>query len=270
MSDPLPKFDEPPVIETVLGVQFSRLPGFSTAHAGWFWKSYLKAPERWPKVVDAARLEDQTERFGEGEVWVRQVFRLAASGAPHRTQIIRADDERMIQIQDSRFILNWRKQSHNYPSYDVLVPEFRESFATFSRFVQDAGFGSLELNQWEVTYLNHVPKGDMWESPRDWSKIFPGLYAPPAVGDEVRFETLGNEWRYMLKPQVARLYIELKHHRNPTSEEVMTLQLTARGRVAPAEGATWEAGFDLGHEAIVRSFAAITSADAHKRWKRRV
>src|SRR3989304_8583091 len=158
MADPLPKFDAPPVIETVLGVQFSRLPGFSTAHAGWFWKSYLKGPERWPKVVDAARLEDQTERFGE-EVWVRPVVRLTASGAAQRTQIIRADDERMIQIQDSRFILNWRKQSHDYPSYDVLVPEFRESFASFSRFVQDAGFGSLDLNQWEVTYLNHVPKG---------------------------------------------------------------------------------------------------------------
>jgi hypothetical protein len=90
------------------------------------------------------------------------------------------------------------------------------------------------------------------------------------VGDEVRFDTLGNEWRYVLKPQFARLYLELKHVRNQAGEEMMMLQLTARGRIAPAEGVTWEAGFDLGHEAIVRTFAAITSADAHKRWKRRV
>lgn len=268
MSDPLPKFDAPPVIETVLGVQFSRLPGFSTAHAGWFWKSYLDASERWPKVVEAARLEDQTERFDE-EVWGRPVVRLTAPGAAQRTQIIRADDERMMQIQDSRFILNWRKQSQGYPAYDVLVPEFRESFATFSRFVQDAGFGPLDPNQWEVTYLNHVPKGDMWDSPRDWPKILPGLYAPAAVGNEVRFETLSNEWRFMLKPQFARLYVDLKHVRNQSGEEMMMLQFTARGRIAPAEGFTWATGFDLGHEAIVRTFAAVTSVDAHKRWKRR-
>ncbi|OLB29539.1 MAG: hypothetical protein DMG41_37135 [Acidobacteria bacterium] len=37
-----PKFDAPPVVETVLSVQFSSLPGFATAHAGWFWKEYLE------------------------------------------------------------------------------------------------------------------------------------------------------------------------------------------------------------------------------------
>ena len=63
------KFQFPPVVETVLGVQFAGLPGYSTAHAGWFWKEYLEklneSPNRiWSKAVDAMRLEDQFERFG--------------------------------------------------------------------------------------------------------------------------------------------------------------------------------------------------------------
>ena len=40
-DEPLPKFDSPPVIETVLGVQFTPLANFTGALAGSFWKSRL-------------------------------------------------------------------------------------------------------------------------------------------------------------------------------------------------------------------------------------
>ena len=36
------KFGAPPVVETALSVQFNPLAGFTTAHAGWFWKDYVE------------------------------------------------------------------------------------------------------------------------------------------------------------------------------------------------------------------------------------
>src|SRR6266404_5886030 len=130
MAQSRPKFEAPPVVETVLSLQFASLPGYSTAHAGWFWKEYLEklaegSSLRWSQAVDAPRLEDQLERCGADDKWVvvPQVKLLPPSQS-QRTQIIRSDGERMIQVQDSRFVLNWKKQAGVYPSFEPLLHEF--------------------------------------------------------------------------------------------------------------------------------------------------
>jgi hypothetical protein len=46
------------------------------------------------------------------------------------------------------------------------------------------------------------------------------------------------------------------------------LTLTARGPIDSER--TWESGLNLGHEAIVCGFTAITSAEAHRHWARTV
>lgn len=47
----LPSFERPPVIETMLGVQFQPLPALRSAHLGAFWKTL---GEEWPVVLDAS------------------------------------------------------------------------------------------------------------------------------------------------------------------------------------------------------------------------
>src|SRR3982751_1568266 len=101
MSDPLPKFERPPVIEAVLGVQFERLVDFSAAHVGWFWKTRLS--DEFQTAKEAPRLEDQFERFGNDRVWAPMgglVFRPGAEA--DRIQIVNSRGDRMVQIQDSR------------------------------------------------------------------------------------------------------------------------------------------------------------------------
>ena len=70
-TDPLPDYNDPPVVETVLGVQFDRLPGFKNAHLGAFWKT-LNAAE-WPVVQDAPPLAPQFERFDKSVRWAKGV-----------------------------------------------------------------------------------------------------------------------------------------------------------------------------------------------------
>src|SRR2546429_152509 len=215
-----PKFDAPPVVETVLSVQFSSLPGFATAHAGWFWKEYLeKLTEdsrlKWTQAVDAVRLEDQFERFGSEDVWGPPFSLKAVQSQPNRTQLIRADGERMVQIQDTRFILNWKKQTGAYPSFKPLLEEFRVTLHAFESFAVEGGFGNLSYNQWEIVYVDHLNKGELWDSARDWSKIFPGLAMPPvqtdllATGDE----TMSADWRFSLANRRGRMYISLRQLR---------------------------------------------------------
>jgi uncharacterized protein (TIGR04255 family) len=269
----LPKFDSPPVVETALSVQFSPLAGFSTPMAGWFWKSYLarlQGGDAWNKVSETARLEDQLERFGPSEMmWGQFGIKMRPGGEPQRTQVIRADMERMIQVQDSRFILNWQKRSGGYPSFEVLSAEFRVIFPAFEEFVATAGLAPLEQNQWEITYINHIPKGDLWQTPRDWKNIIPCLTFPPARAELVA-ETLSSDWRFGMGGDRGRLYASVRHARiSPSAEEVMQLTLTARGPIDLQKGWTASQGFRMGHETIVRSFTEMTSTEAHGRWQRR-
>lgn len=265
----LPKFESPPVIETVLSAQFGRLRHYSNAHAGWFWKNYLGL--EWERVSEAPRIAEQYERFGEEKRWGISGSTVTLRGSPEaeRTQIYRSDNERMIQVQDSRFIYNWRKQKDSdYPSYAKLLPEYRDQFAHFARFVQDSENPPLDINQWEVTYVNHIPKGDLWESPADWPQLFPGLWVPANGVEQLELDTLNSEWSLLAGDSSGRLHISLKHVRVGAAEgpEILALQLTARG---PMTGeTTLEQGFDKGHRWIVLSFTAMTSELAHTHWGR--
>jgi uncharacterized protein (TIGR04255 family) len=267
VSDPLPKFDSPPVVETVLSAQFDPIPQFNEAHGGWFWKKCL--PPEWKRTAIAPRLEDQFERFGEAKLWGPESLLMIRAPGGERIQIFGSDDERMIQIQNTRFLYNWRKQSAAYPSYEKLHPEFMNCFQSFTQFVKQECSVELTVNQWEVTYVNHILKGDLWETPEDWTGIFP-WFAPPTIDTKPQPDDFQGEWSMRIGENLGRLHISLKHVRigSITGREALALQLTARGPLH--EGVDLEAGLNIGHECIVRSFTSMTDKSAHEYWKRRV
>jgi uncharacterized protein (TIGR04255 family) len=264
MTKALPEFDAPPVVETVLGGQFETLE-LSNALAGWYWKS--KLGDKWPTATDAVRLDDVFERFGDERIWTDPGPTIRFSQKPRsRLQIVREDGTRMVQVQDSRFVYNWKKSKESsYPTYQILLPEFKDQVGKFSDFVQSAEIGPVTFNQWEVIYVNRIPRGVLWKTLRDWSKIFPNFQFP--VDDSVPDSFVG-AWQLNLAGNRGRLHIELKHVKTEDGEELSHLQLTARGPVD--ENVDLYAGFDLGHETIVHTFANMTSELAHKHWKRKL
>jgi len=276
MASSRPKFEIPPVVETVLGVQFANLTGYTTAHAGWFWKEYLdKLNEpnlKWSMAQDAPRLEDQFERFGSEDTWAPMLsLKALPSSQSHRTQIFRSDGERLIQVQDSRFILNWKKQSGAYPSFGPLLEEFRTLLHAFQIFANEGGFGALAFNQWEVVYVDQLKKGELWESARDWSRIFPGLSMPQLKDTSLLVsgdEAVSADWRFSISERRGRMYITLRQAKVlPSNEEVLNITFLARGPVTATE--TWERGLELGHEVLNETFLSITSLEAQTRWRKR-
>lgn len=269
MADPLPKFDAPPVVETVLSVQFAPIANFTGAHAGWFWKSHLvNHPGDWRQVLEVQKLDEPIERFGAEEVWKGPGITFETMMPVSRFQFIRADEARMIQLQNTRFILNWKKAVDKYPSFGALLPEFVAAFECFRRFLRDAELGELALNQWEMTYVNLFDKGELWQTPRDISEIFSQIHIPEMYKSLAHPETILANWRYVLGDNQGRLHVSLANVRiPPENKESLRLQFVARGGIAPGEVSA-DKYFNFGHEAVVRSFAAITSEKAQKVWKR--
>jgi uncharacterized protein (TIGR04255 family) len=265
-QDDLPVFDNPPVIETVLGVQFAPIPGFTSGHYGWYWKNVLD--DSWVRALEAPPLTDQFETFGELSGWRLPLIQLSAGGMPGRLQFINAQDDRVIQIQNTRFIYNWRKRESSYPSFRKTYPEFTDKLGGFRGFLQTAELCDIAPNQWEVSYFNHVPKGELWETPDDWSNVFPSLFPTPRRSDLVRFESLSAEWHSEIPPERGRLHIAVQHGRPPEgTPDVLSLHLTARGLVRP-DDRDWglDSGLELGHRVLARMFASLASEAALKHW----
>ncbi|MBI3273185.1 MAG: TIGR04255 family protein [Planctomycetes bacterium] len=259
-------FENSPVVETALGVQFAALSGMTSGHMGWFWKRYLD--DSWTGARDAPELLDQFERFGDPRLAAGPLLQLIVSDQPRRLQISSAADDRVIQVQRSRFLYNWRRREQAYPRHEIARAEFIQHWAAFTRFVKEAKLGELAPNQWEVTYVNHLPQGGLWQSPGDWPRILPGLIGRTPGESGLRLESLASDWHMELEPRRGRLHASVKHGRT-SAGEVLVFQLTARGPVGGESSADLFEGIALGHRAIVRCFVNWTSAEAHQAWGRR-
>jgi uncharacterized protein (TIGR04255 family) len=269
---PDPDYENPPVVETVLGVQFDRLPGFKNAHLGAFWKT-LDA-KKWPSLVDAAPLQPQFERFSEAARWGAAGLQIRVTQDPTSRLQIKSDaGDRMIQIQNGRLHFNWLGQDGgDYPRYHKVREGFVWALRKFMGLLVQDEIGDFRPNQWEVTYVNHIPKGTVWSTPRDWG-FFRPLGSIPTIEDLVQGESFTGEWHFVIPDQRGRLHMQWQHclkteHEQETEEEFIRLTLTARGPLGP-DGDNLQLtldGLDLGRTTIVRVFRQSMGDDANEFW----
>lgn len=270
-SNDLPRFKNPPVVETVLGVQFSPLRALTNSHMGAYWAG-LKSD--WPDVKNAAPLGEQFEDFGErGPSWALASRQIQIAQNPtSRMVMTHRKEDRTIQVQNNRFLFNWTggHKNQQYPEYGEFVRSaFDEAFGGFQEFVAEEELGEIVPNQWEVTYVNHIPKGSVWNEPDEWASIFslsPALRIPSSA---VRLEGLQAEWHFEIMPQRGRLHVQMVSGRKKTDEEeeeLLVLKLTARGPIDSQSCPTLGEGLDIGHETIVCAFRDLASETALDYW----
>ena len=263
-----PTFASPPIVELVLGAQFSPLTKLTAGHFGLFWK---ELGNDWVESSDEPVLEDQFELF-ERPRWSTSAgiqVRLGPVRLPGRFLIGHRGKDRLIQVQGTRFHLNWRKRDGFYPSYKNLIAEFEETFALFEAFVVKSGLGKLALNQWELTYIDSFPRDEYWQTPADWSAFLPGLFGNlfPTDGLDLVLEHRGAEWSYEISPKRGRLHMAAHSGRwSDDPRDSLLLQTTARGPVGKGGAETLRVGLDLGHQVAVESFLRVVNQDIQARW----
>ena len=267
-----PFFDKAPVVERVLGVQFVPIVKFTNGHLGAFWQT-LDVTE-WPHVSDAPPVPQQFENFPFGQGVPHLAMFAVNVGFPGARLMIRnRAGDRIIQIQNGVFNYNWIGQGEgkSYPRYEKLQSEFFEVLERFRGFI--GGIGDWNPNQWEATYLNHIPKGTVWHSPEDWGAAFESYVSLPYRLPGSKLETFGGQWRYEIEPQRGRLYVDIQHaHKvdGNKTDEIIALRLTARGPIVPDKpGWNLADGLASGHRVIVDGFSKLASANAREFWKER-
>lgn len=190
-----------------------------------------------------------------------------------RTWFVQGEGAAIIQIQQDRFLHNWKKvePADAYPRYSTVMERFRESLSTLDEFVEEQDLGSIDPLQYEMTYVNHIPRDGPLAATAGIGTLFPDFTWRTTDG---RFlpEPESMNWRtsMVLPKRSGRLHTTIRTAiRRHDSAPLFLFELTARGLPEDkSRDAMWN-WFDLAHEWIVRGFTDLTGKEFHqKAWRR--
>lgn len=259
----LPEFDDPPVVEVVLGVQFEHIKGLR----GPVLASWEDIRARLPEWTEHEPVDLRTELSGPVRRKTPEV-RLIFAGLPQiRSWFTNEAGIELLQIQQDFFAKNWRRIDCEYPRYPTLRAQFERDYLSLERLVGAKLDETIVPIQCEITYINRISLTDI-----SLHDVMVGWSGMPAAGflplDSDTFEIAQSFQMKGLSPsQAGRLHIHAQKAQRD-DESFLVLNLTARGTPLSenADGVmTW---FDLAREWIVRGFADVTDSAAHHHWKR--
>jgi uncharacterized protein (TIGR04255 family) len=259
---PIPSFRRPPVIETILGVQFIPLDGWTIGHFGLFWNRIRGA---FPKIEVKQTLAPLTAE-SEIRVEVRQT-------PEARCWFIGTQPSELVQVQSDRFLTNWRQTDASvpYPRYvERILPFFQAQWLSFLSFLEDERIPAPIVMQCEMNYVNHIEKGEGWETAAEWDRVFT-VCGSVGGGDKYlpNPEARSFNFNYPLANNRGTLTASASRAiRTYDGKDIILFQLVARGSAVSSELKELIAWMGDAHDSIVRAFAELTTEQMHKRWER--
>ena len=269
----LPEFALPPVREVVIATRFVPIPVTSAGLVHWA-DSVLGS--EFPTYQDLPAVDMPMEPVaGEGTA-LAGLAQFGFAFVPHRNRLWfrSADGNRLVQIQPDWFAVNWDSAGSvaEYPRYGAIEELFLSVYDELPAMAAEAGAadGIVPL-QCEVTYVNHVGSESGLLDHSQAHEFFRLVNAfPDPLGTSSNAHT---EVSFGLPlgsgDQVGRLHVSLTPGLTADGRSpIYTLTMTARGKPRSADRQGMLNFVRLGHEAIVRGFAAMTTEHAHRIWRR--
>ncbi|MBT6274289.1 MAG: TIGR04255 family protein, partial [Chromatiales bacterium] len=243
----LPSFQRPPVIEVVHSVAFNPLSQLKAPHTGIFW---AQIRDEFPNVQHAPPVNLTPGDFDSAGLPMPRIWFVSES------------ENNLVQLQNNRFMYNWRiiRPDDEYPRFESVHAAFSKNFQRFQTFVADEEIGDLEIQGYELTYINHIDRLGKLNTLRNVGSLFPDLRwrnpskrylpVPSHLTWSMGFEFDDNRGRLVAELKTAR-------RRNDDSEIfVLEMKATGNANVPGNEDATeW---FNLAREWIVRGFMDLT------------
>ncbi len=269
-SPTLPDYKKPPVVEVAISIQFDPLKELNVPRLGALWMEFK---DDFPETQDQPPLPPVFEVYGQIQP-PRFEFALGITPPQRRCWFLNKEGTHLIQVQQDRFVLNWRKSSESdeYIRYENIIKSFDKNYRVFERFLVNEGLGKPKINQCEVTYVNPIISGNVWQNHSQLQKIV----APVSLKHSDSFlpplENATLTFRYLMKDNdsepLGRLHIQIEPIYEPKSNKpAYLLKLIARGKPEKNDFRSARKFLDLGHVWIVRGFTSFTTKKMHEEWE---
>jgi uncharacterized protein (TIGR04255 family) len=265
---PLPDFVRPPITEVALSIQFEALTNFRVIHLGDLWDWFNRAD--FPITEEQPVVPRAVESFGiPAPAMAPQIQLLNVPPMP-RYLFLNQMGSFVLQVQQDRFTVNWRKRSPNdeYPRFEAISRMFEDYAERFATFLKEKNLGSIQIHQAEVTYVNRI---ESVEAPGHIEKIvsvFSGDYSDTFLHDP---EEVQLSLRFPMRQDghlVGRLYIDSRPGISGDPHSPINMVLFARGKPVGSDIKAALQFFAVARAYIVSGFASVTSKQMHLTWGR--
>ncbi|MFD3390075.1 TIGR04255 family protein [Alteromonas macleodii] len=255
-------YKAPPIVEKALSIQFRPLESFHVALLGVIWDAF-KA--EYPKISYESRLEHTIERFGIPFAHAKPSFKLLDKPEAPRTTFISLNEEYLIQVQDDRFVLNWRKtESNSYPRHQVLIEKLLKEFGTFKGVLMENGIDSVEPDQLEIINVNHIEDDNV-----SLDKAFDSIMSNSsiAMSDVEGFSCNFSQFFEYEGKKIGRIYTNLeKAKRKKDLQDIFGIKITARAHPIGASNEELVKLFDKLRCSVNSVFDSVTTAKFQETW----
>lgn len=252
-------YENPPIDEIVCGIRFDPIKQLQSGHFGILWQKFRS---------DFPRTEDHNL---VGPVSQEDLGSPDKPPLP-RVWFIHENENELIQVQRNRFLHNWRKRQSNdeYPGYEKVVENFERYLSCFEEFLLEENLENLVPREYELTYIDLIPKGHGWEKSSDLAKVFPNLLSltrQSVLLNDIR----GINWQtiFGLPNNVGQLIVSIRNaQRVSDNQQLLQVEFTAlsSGSYKPIRG--W---FNTAHNAITQLFSNLVSDEIQEKfWGRKL
>jgi uncharacterized protein (TIGR04255 family) len=261
------RFERPPVIETVFGVQFQPLQKWQIPTFGLFWATIR---DRYPQYTVAPPLETQIEDISQPPRQMGGVaFNIFPGPPPPRCWFFNQSESQLIQVQPDRFIFNWKRGlvEAPYPHYESIRPILQKEWEHYCSFVASNALGKIDVRQCEVSYINHIEKGVEWKDFSELDSILTVWSGGVLNRTSLKPEDINIGIRYRLPERMGRLHVLCEPAIRTTDyKEVLQLTLTARGVPESPDSKNVFEWFDIAQGLVREAFVDLTTEKMHEIW----
>jgi uncharacterized protein (TIGR04255 family) len=256
----LPSYKKPPINEVVCGIRFHVLDKLRIPHVGLLWNKFRR---EYPIIQHAPPVASS-----KGEILVDNV-----TGLPlQRIWFINKSDDQLIQFQFDRFYFNWRRRQDAYPRYSYVIKSFEVVTDNMVDFFNEFELGELKPVEYELSYINHILRGEGWNTIDDLPRVFSDFVWRQTTGHFLpNPSSVGWQAEFPLPEEKGHLVANLRMAtRTDDKIPLFVLTITARavGELAIDKKAIRE-WFDVAHEFIVRGFTDLTTPEVQRSvWER--
>jgi uncharacterized protein (TIGR04255 family) len=257
------KLDNAPLHELVFGIGFERLKALKAPHVGLFWDTFRKD---FPQVQHAPPIAPPTPEGLSGFIEEETGFPLP------RFWFIHADENLLLQLQQDRLLLNWRKSGKRpYPHFSEMLPQFLSFFSNFRKFIEGQSLGIITPTELELNYVNQIGLGREIKNPSEIGRIFPSLKwvvqrpdylkTPKLINYQLGFDTLEKD---------TVLTVKVLSGKTPERKEVVVFEFSEKKTAAKISIDSIEPWYKAAHVSIVDCFKNLIDEGIQKDyWKRK-
>jgi uncharacterized protein (TIGR04255 family) len=260
MARTLPDFDNPPAVETALGVRFAPVPGWNVFHYGLLLQEYR---DDYPK-------QELRPPIGVVTIQIPPPDVSDFAGIPVRCWFINELSTELVQVQSDYFVRNWRKteNSQEYLHYEFTRPRFERDWLKFVKFLREQNLIAPEVWQCEVAYINQFVRGREWKDFDDLDVLYPIWRRLPDRKLLSQTQMVSFATAYQLPNGRGTLqFVSQPGIRKNDGAEIIQLTITAIGKPESSDTGSILSWLDDGHAAVVEGFKKFTSEAAHRIWR---